>query len=98
MCGCETCIQMYNLQQSYNRFIGYRIKELKDLRNSYNPRTRRGMAAESALSNYQDKVLVGGEPRFKTAKQAMVCSLCAPPDDRFLSLHKVECILGKCVS
>ncbi|OEU18324.1 hypothetical protein FRACYDRAFT_236601 [Fragilariopsis cylindrus CCMP1102] len=33
MCGCETCIQMYNLQQSYNRFISYRIKELKDRRN-----------------------------------------------------------------
>jgi hypothetical protein len=23
MCGCESCIQMYNLHQSYNHFIGY---------------------------------------------------------------------------
>jgi hypothetical protein len=29
MCGCETCIQMHNVHQSYNCFICYRINEMQ---------------------------------------------------------------------
>ena len=96
MCGCEPCIQMINLQQSYNRFICYRIKDFKEIRDGFNPRTRRYMAADETLKKYQDKVQPQGEARFKTAKLAMVCCLCAPPDDRFQSLHQLDCVTGEC--
>jgi hypothetical protein len=45
MCGCKSCMQMYNLHQSYNCFIGYRINELEDKLSKLNPRTRRGKKA-----------------------------------------------------
>ncbi|OEU07188.1 hypothetical protein FRACYDRAFT_251490 [Fragilariopsis cylindrus CCMP1102] len=98
MCGCEPCIQMINLQQSYNRFICYRIKDFKEIRDGFNPRTRRYMAADETLKKYQDKVQPQGEARFKTAKLAMVCCLCAPPDDRFQSLHQLDCVTGECTA
>jgi hypothetical protein len=68
MCGCENCIQMYNLQSSYNRFIGYRINDLKDKLSRLNPRTRRGKEAKLELNNYQNKVKPNGEHRFPNAK------------------------------
>jgi hypothetical protein len=71
MCGCENCIQMYNLQSSYNRFIGYRIKELKDKLNKLNPRTRRMKEAQFELDNYQNKVTPNNGHRFPNAKDAM---------------------------
>jgi hypothetical protein len=83
MCGCETCIQMHNVHQSYNRFICHRIKDLKDKFELHNLRTRNGREAETALNNYQNKVKPNGEHRFKTAKDAMVCTLCKPPDEEF---------------
>ncbi|OEU12948.1 hypothetical protein FRACYDRAFT_243200 [Fragilariopsis cylindrus CCMP1102] len=98
MCGCEPCIQMINLQQSYNRFICYRIKDFKEQRDGFNPRTRSYLAADEILKNYQEKVQPLGEARFKTAKLAMVCCLCAPPDDRFPSLHKLDCVMGECTA
>ncbi|OEU19451.1 hypothetical protein FRACYDRAFT_235505 [Fragilariopsis cylindrus CCMP1102] len=97
MCGCEPCIQMINLQQSYNRFICYRVKDFKERRDGFNPRTRRYMAADETLKKYQDKVQPRGKARFKTAKLAMVCCLCAPPDDGFQSLHKLDCVILDCV-
>ena len=54
------------------------------------------MAADETLKKYQDKVQPQGEARFKTAKLAMVCCLCAPPDDRFQSLHQLDCVTGEC--
>jgi hypothetical protein len=98
MCGCENCIQMYNLHQSYNRFIGYRINELKDKLNKLNPRTRNGKEAQLELNNYQNKVKPDGEHRFPNAKDAMFCCLCAPPDEEYQSLHKLDCVLGECES
>jgi hypothetical protein len=73
------------------------VIELKTLKiNLMDPRTRSGREAETALNNYQIKVKPNGEHRFKTAKDAMICCLCPPPDDEFKSLHKLECVLGEC--
>jgi hypothetical protein len=98
MCGCEDCIHMYNLHQSYNRFIGYRINELKNKLSELNPRTKRGKEAQLELNNYQNKVKPNGKHRFPQAKDAMFCCLCAPPDEEYQSLHKLECVLGECDS
>jgi hypothetical protein len=98
MCGCETCIQMHNCHQSYNRFICYRIKDMQENVNGLNPRSILGREAKTILNNYQNKVKPNGEHRFKAAIDAMVCCLCAPPDDWFKSLHKLDCVLGECGS
>jgi hypothetical protein len=95
---CENCIQMHNVHHSYNRFICHRIKDLKDKFDEHNPRTRNRREAELALNNYQNKVKPNGEHRFKTAKDAVFCTMCEPPDDEFKSLHKIECVLGECTS
>jgi hypothetical protein len=55
---------MYNLHQSYNRFIGYRINELKDKLSKLNPRTRRGKEAQLELNNYENKVKPNGVHHF----------------------------------
>jgi hypothetical protein len=83
ICGCENCIQMHNWYQSYNRFICYRIKDMQENVNGLNPRSVLGREAKITLNNYKNKVKPNGEHRFKAAKDAMVCCLCAPPDDRF---------------
>jgi hypothetical protein len=98
MCGCENCIQMYNLHSSYNRFIGYRIKDLEDKLSKLNPRTRNGKEAQLELNNYRNKVKPNGEHRFPNAKDAMFCCLCSPPDEEYQSLHKLDCVLGECES
>jgi hypothetical protein len=89
---------MYNLHSSYNRFIGYRINELKHKLSQLNPRTRRGKEAQLELDNYRNKVKPNGEHRFPNAKDAMFCCLCAPPDEEYQSLHKLDCVLGECDS
>jgi hypothetical protein len=99
MCSCKNCIQMYNVHRSYSRFICYRINELKDNKLSkLNPITKRGKEAESELNNYQNIVKPNGEHQYPTAKDAMFCGLCAPPDEEYQSLHKLDCVLGKCKS
>jgi hypothetical protein len=85
---------MYNLHQSYNRFVGYRINELKDKLSKLNPRTRRGKEAQLELNNYRNKVKPNGKHCFPNAKDA----LCAPPDEKYQSLHKLDCVLGECES
>jgi hypothetical protein len=50
------------------------------------------------LNNYRNKVKPNGEHRFPNAKDAMFCCLCAPPDEEYQSLHKLDCVLGECKS
>ena len=96
MCGCETCTQMYNLHSSYNRYVHRLVKKLENKVSNLPIRSRSRTQAQSNLEAYTDKVMIDGASRFPTAKAALQCMMCAVPDTKFPSLHKIECVLDEC--
>jgi hypothetical protein len=56
----------------------------------------KGKEAHLELNKYQNKVKPNVKNRFKKPKDALFCCMCAPPDEQYHSLHKLDCVLGKC--
>ena len=96
MCGCEYCIQMYNVHQNYNQYINCLIKKMENKIPKTRPNTRDRRDAKDRLHNYKSKVQVNGNHRYPRVKDAMYCMMCKAPDEQFPSLRHIDCVLSEC--
>ena len=72
------------------------VKKMEENLESGPIRGRQRRINEAEYNDYYEKVLNDGKPRYASAKDALQCLMCPPPDPTFPSLHKIDCVLNQC--